>query len=87
MDGKNGHQTGHCTMGHFNIERGIGRHHAGNNIYAYFWEPGGNRFELCTQMAVVMTDEPTHSKDYESATTAWGPEAPETFSKGSGLVH
>ncbi|MFC7216080.1 VOC family protein [Saliphagus sp. GCM10025334] len=69
------------------IERGIGRHHAGNNIYAYFWEPGGNRFELCTEMAVVMTDEPNHSDDYESATTAWGPDPPASFSKGSGLFN
>lgn len=67
------------------IERGIGRHHGGNNIYAYFWEPGGNRFELCTEMAVVRTTEPAHSEDYESATTAWGPPAPESFARGSGL--
>lgn len=69
------------------IECGIGRHHVGNNIYAYFWEPGGNRFKLCTEMAVVMTDKPIHSEDYENAITAWEPEAPETFAEGSGLVY
>jgi len=68
------------------FERGIGRHYAGDNLYAYFWEPGGNRFEMCAEMAVVKTAEPQHTKDYETATTAWGPGAPESFSKGSGLV-
>lgn len=68
------------------FERRIGRHNAGNNLYAYIWEPGGNRFELCAEMAVVKTDEPNHAEDYETATTAWGPEAPEPFDVGSGLV-
>lgn len=68
------------------FERGIGRHYAGNNLYAYIWEPGGNRFELCAEMAVVKTEKPNHSEDYETATTAWGPEAPESFNEGSGLV-
>ncbi|MFB6206415.1 MAG: VOC family protein [Haloglomus sp.] len=68
------------------FERGIGRHYAGNNLYAYIWEPGGNRFELCSEAAVVKTDEPNHAPDYETATTAWGPDAPPSFSEGSGLV-
>ncbi|MFW5918266.1 MAG: VOC family protein [Haloferacaceae archaeon] len=68
------------------LERGIGRHHGGNNIFAYFWEPGGNRFELCTQMATLSRTEPEHAEDYESTTTAWGPEAPPSFGEGSGLV-
>lgn len=68
------------------FERGIGRHYAGNNLYAYFWEPGGNRFEICAEMAVVKTDEPQHTKDYETATTAWGPGAPKSFAEGSGLA-
>lgn len=68
------------------FERGIGRHHAGNNLYGYFWEPGGNRFEICAEMAVVKTPEPDHSPDYESATTAWGPGAPPSFAEGSGLA-
>lgn len=74
-----------CGRG-MEFERGIGRHNAGNNLYAYIWEPGGNRFELCAEMAVVKTDEPNHVEDYETATTAWGPEAPESFDVGSGLV-
>lgn len=68
------------------FERGIGRHHGGNNLCAYLWTPGGNRVELCTQMATLTRDEPEAVKDYASATTAWGPEAPESFRKGSGLL-
>ena len=74
-----------CGRG-MKFERGIGRHFAGDNLYAYFWEPGGNRFEICAEMAVVKTEEPQHTKDYETATTAWGPGAPASFSEGSGLV-
>lgn len=68
------------------FERGIGRHYGGNNIYAYLWTPGGNRLEFNTQMATLLREEPVLSEDYESATTAWGPEAPESFKKGSGLI-
>jgi len=68
------------------FEHGIGRHFAGNNLFAYFWEPGGNRFEMCAEQAVVKTPEPAHSADYESATLAWGPAVPDTFAEGSGLV-
>ncbi|MFA1610836.1 VOC family protein [Halobellus rubicundus] len=68
------------------FERGIGRHFAGDNLYAYFWEPGGNRFEMCAEMAEVKTTEPNHVVDYETATTAWGPGAPESFDEGSGLA-
>jgi len=75
------------TAGHgMEFERGIGRHYAGDNLFAYFWEPGGNRFEMCAEMAVVKTPEPGHTEDYESATTAWGPGAPDSFAEGSGLV-
>lgn len=69
------------------FERGIGRHHGGNNLYAYLWTPGGNRLELCTQMATLTREEPEVVEDYASATTAWGPEAPESFKRGSGLIH
>lgn len=68
------------------FERGIGRHHGGNNIYAYIWTPGGNRLELNTQMATLTRGEPEISEDYESATVAWGPAAPESFKKGSGFL-
>ena len=68
------------------FEHGIGRHFAGDNLFAYFWEPGGNRFEMCAEQALVKTHEPAHSRDYESATLAWGPAVPESFAEGSGLV-
>ena len=67
------------------FERGIGRHHGGNNIFAYLWTPGGNRLELCTHMATLTRREPEHVEDYERATTAWGPEAPDSFGEGSGM--
>lgn len=68
------------------FERGIGRHHGGNNIYAYVWTPGGNRLELNTQMATLTQEEPTISEDFESATLAWGQDTPESFKEGSGLA-
>ncbi|MFB6097373.1 MAG: VOC family protein [Haloferacaceae archaeon] len=68
------------------FERGIGRHHGGNNIFAYLWTPGGNRLELCTQMATISHEGPEYVEDYESATTAWGPAAPDSFGEGSGLI-
>lgn len=67
------------------FERGIGRHHGGNNIYAYLWTPGGNRLELCTQMATITRTAPEYVEDYERATTAWGPGAPDSFGEGSGM--
>ncbi len=35
------------------LELGIGRHPVGANVYAYFWDPGGNRTELSAEMAFV----------------------------------
>lgn len=75
-----------AVAGGADFERGVGRHHGGNNLYAYLWAPGGNRIEFCTQMATLSRAEPEHAPDYETATTAWGPGAPETFGRGSGLV-
>lgn len=74
------------TQSGVDIERGVGRHHAGDNLYAYFWEPGGNRFELSAEMAIIRSDEPEYVEDYETATVAWGPGAPESFREGSGLA-
>lgn len=67
------------------FERGIGRHHGGNNIYAYIWTLGGTELNL-TQMATLTREEPEISENYESATVAWGPAPPESFKKGSGLL-
>lgn len=76
----------HAVAAGATFERGIGRHHGGNNLFAYLWTPGGNRLEFCTQMATLSREEPEHTEDYESATTAWGPPAPSTFGDGSGLL-
>jgi hypothetical protein len=42
--------------------------------------------QLCTQMATLTRKESEVVEDYASATTTWGLEALESFSKGSGLI-
>jgi catechol 2,3-dioxygenase len=67
------------------IELGLSRHVSGNNLFTYFWTPGGNRFELSTEMATLHED--TETTVHESRIippTAWGGiEAPESFGTGS----
>lgn len=66
------------------LEAGISRHLAGNNVFAYFWTPGGNRFELSTEM--VELDEGTEALYREGAFTftSWGGiTPPESFFGGS----
>jgi len=69
------------------IEVGVTRHAVASNIVAYFWEPGGNRFELTTEMATLDdTADPIFHDEWteESSFTAWGGiEYPETWSEGS----
>jgi catechol 2,3-dioxygenase len=76
----------HVCRNGVEVERGLGRHYAGNNLYSYFWEPGGNRFEICSEMATIETDTVGRSPNYEEATVAWGPGAPESFSDTSQLL-
>lgn len=49
------------NLSHYGIELelGINRHRAGDNLFAYFWTPGGNRFELCAEMATLDDSTPT----------------------------
>lgn len=71
------------------LELGIGRHHAGDNIYAYFRAPDGHRLELTAQMADLDAGSPTTVLESpEAAITAWRDhfEMPESFLEGSGLV-
>lgn len=71
------------------LELGIGRHNAGDNLYAYFPAPDGHRIELTFQMAQLDQDTPTSIVDSpEDAITAWRDEfdIPDSFVQGSGLV-
>lgn len=69
------------------IELGIGRHHGGDNVFTYFLEPGGNRFELVTEMAIVDNEKPVRAESLASAFSAWGDMPfPESFHEGSGLA-
>jgi catechol 2,3-dioxygenase len=65
------------------LEAGPGRHRLGENTYAYFWEPGGNRYELSGSMPRVQTTEPGLWEDFAHAFSAWGVMPPESFSRGS----
>lgn len=69
------------------LELGPGRHPVGSNIFAYFWDPGGNRVELSAEAAVLDPQTPTRFwKGFEDTLNAWGTEherLPKTFLKGS----
>jgi catechol 2,3-dioxygenase len=41
------------------LELGPGRHPVGGNLFIYFWEPGGNRFELSAEGAALDARTPT----------------------------
>lgn len=67
------------------LEVGVNRHVVGSNVFAYFREPGGNRFELSTEMATL--DDSTETRVNEpgdDVLTAWGGvRPPESYSQGS----
>lgn len=68
------------------LETGPGRHGVGGNLYAYFWTPGGNRYELSAEMPRLAgeRDEPyVRSTSQFNAFSAWGAARPESFQKGS----
>lgn len=68
------------------LETGIGRHGVGGNLYAYFWTPGGNRYELSAEMPLVAGARETpivRRADRFSAFSAWGIPRPASFSMGS----
>lgn len=77
-----------CQAG-VNLEYGIGRHHAGDNLYSYFQAPDGHRIELNPSMGELDDNTPTRRvDDVAEATVAWKDSfnPPESFLKGSGLV-
>lgn len=64
-------------------EFGPSRHGTASNLFCYFWEPGGNRFELSSEMAIVETDTPV-VRLTESNIEAWRDTMPpESFARGS----
>jgi catechol 2,3-dioxygenase len=67
------------------IEAGPVRHSVGGNLSAYFWAPGGNRYELSTEMPRASSgcSEPQVWTDLKQAFSKWGQAAPETFYRGS----
>jgi catechol 2,3-dioxygenase len=65
------------------LEAGIGRHRLGGNMFAYFWSPGGNRYELSGFMPSVDNTDPGLWDDFERAFSAWGQRPPESFGRGS----
>ena len=73
-----------CQAG-VEIELGMGRHYVGDSIFSYFWEPGGNRFELAAGVEDVDPQAETGFYSFEQALSAWGPIIPpESFTdKGS----
>jgi catechol 2,3-dioxygenase len=67
------------------LEVGIGRHPAGANVFAYFWDPGGNRIELSAEMALVDAAATPRVWDSPRGTfDMWGdPVVPDSFRRGS----
>lgn len=72
------------TRGGVELEFGVGRHDAGDNLFAYFWAPGGHRLELAAEMAAVEADEPVFT---DPPTSTWSSDVPASFyERGSGLA-
>ena len=66
------------------LEAGPGRHGIGGNLFAYFWAPGGNRYELSAEMPRTFTGHETGVwSDFPKAFSVWGQAPPESFQKGS----
>lgn len=65
------------------LELGIGRHYAGDNLFAYLWGPD-HRFELSAEIATVDQAETEFS---DPPTSIWGANVPDSFYEtGSDLV-
>lgn len=66
-------------------EAGPGRHGIGGNVYGYFQAPGGNRYELSSEMPRVANHlaEPVIWTDLAAGFSAWGATHPESFKTGS----
>ncbi len=77
-----------CSTG-ISLEYGPGRQGggeaAGLNISTYFWEPGGNRFELSAEMPTLARNAPVNQSSFRTGrATAWGTMPPmDSFRRGS----
>lgn len=59
------------------LELGLSRHPVGSNLYAYFWAPGGHRFELTAEGAILDDSTPPRTwKDMGETLDAWGTAIP-----------
>lgn len=72
------------AQGH-RLEIGLGRHPVGANLFAYLWTPGGNRFELCAEGAILTDDAPARTwPSMRETLNAWSDAPPpESFRSGS----
>lgn len=74
----------HLVRHDFELEAGVSRHRAGNNVFAYFFSPGGNRIELSAEMAQLPPDTETVVREETFTFTSWGGiSIPESFTKGT----
>ena len=75
------HEAGHT------IEYGPGRHFVGNNIFIYFRDRHGIRFELFCELERISDrdrDGPIHTEvPREKSINLWGPQPPPTFLEGT----
>jgi catechol 2,3-dioxygenase len=69
------------------LEVGPGRHGLGGNLFAYFWAPGGNRYELSAEMPRCVDPGAPYGvwpgDQFPQAFSSWGQMPPESFQKGS----
>lgn len=66
------------------IEYGPGRHGPGNNIFIYFIDPNGIRFELFTDMHKIYNEQDYVPKVWDASmrlhnVNQWGPQPPASF--------
>lgn len=69
------------------IQYGPGRHLAGNNIFVYFLDHHGIRFEIFCELERISDPErsgPVHGAEVprERSVNLWGPQPPAEFRRG-----
>ena len=70
----------------YTVQYGPGRHFVGNNIFIYFLDRHGIRFEIFTELERVSDSErsgPVHENvERERSINLWGPQPPEAYFRG-----